>query len=83
MASVAPRDVQVIRKNFFTGRVVKHWSREVEESSPLEVFRKMSGMCRFQIWFSGPGSQLGQRLMILEVFYDLNDSIILGSPFLA
>lgn len=67
----------VTRKNFFIGRVVKRWSREVEESFPLEVFRNTSG-CHFKIWFGGPGIQLGQRLdlMISEAFTNPNDSVI-------
>jgi len=36
-----------IRKNFFTGRVVKHWNRlprKVAESPSLEVFKRCVDM---------------------------------------
>jgi len=70
-----------IRKNFTTVRVVRPWNRLprlVAESPSLEVFKKM-----FRYGTSGYGLVsmvvLGWRLdlMILEIFSNLNDSMIL------
>jgi len=72
-----------IRKNFITERVAKHWDRlprEVVDSPSLEVFKKtcrrgssghsLVGMVVLGGWLD---------LMVLEVFSNLNNSMILRS----
>jgi len=47
-----------VRKNFLTGRVVRHWNRlprEVVESPSLEVFKKHVDMALQVPWFSRHG----------------------------
>jgi len=70
-----------MRKNFLTARVVRHWTRllrEVVESPSLEVFKKRIklalGDMVYQAWWHWVE---WLDLMILEVFFNLNDSVIL------
>lgn len=68
-----------IRRNFFTGRVVKHRNglpREMEESLSLEVFHKRLDMA---LCYSFVGMVMfGERLdlVILGIFSSLPDRIL-------
>jgi len=67
------------RKNFLTGRVIKHWNRlprEVIESPPLEVFKRHIDMA-LRVSDRLGSVSLWLELMILEVFFNLNISMIL------
>jgi len=72
-----------MRKNFLTARVVRHWTRLprlVVESPFLEVFKKCVDMAVqdmvYQAWWCWVE---WLDLMILEVFSNLNDSVISDS----
>jgi len=70
------------RKNFFTKKVVKHWSslpRAVVESPSLELFKRFVDRCDgvghgLVVQLAVLGLQLD--LMVLRVSYNLHDSMI-------
>jgi len=70
-----------IRKNFFTERVVRHWTRVPRESGEVPIPRGVQKTCRYGS--SGHGLVglvvLGGWLdfMIFEVFSSLHNSMIL------
>lgn len=70
-----------IKKNFFTGRVVKHLKklpREVTESPSLEVFKNQIDVALCSVVFSSIvvfSQRLG--LLMLDILLSFKDSIIL------
>jgi len=76
-----------IRKNVFTERVVRHWTRlpgEVVEAPSLEVFKRRLDMAFKRHGLVVDLAVLGRWLdsMILKVFSNLNNSMIFMLVFL-
>ena len=73
------------RKNFFSERVVLHWHRVPGgvQSPSLEVSNNCGDVALRDVgWVSGNSSNvLGLDLMILEVFSNLNDSVLASLLF--
>jgi len=68
-------------KKLFSKRVAKHWHRlprEVVESPTPEVFKNHGDMAlRDVVWWAWWGWVDSWTLMNLEVFFNLNDSMML------
>lgn len=80
ISTVYPSFMLNIRKNFFSERVMRQWHglpRELMESLFLEMLKKLVDVAL--IGYSGLGLVFG--LVILEVFLNLNDSVILPEAF--
>lgn len=80
ISTVYPAFMLNIRKNFFSERVMRQWHglpRELMESLFLEMLKKLVDVAL--IGYSGLGLVFG--LVILEVFLNLNDSVILPEAF--
>lgn len=80
ISTVYPASMLNIRKNFFSERVMRQWHglpRELMESLFLEMLKKLVDVAL--IGYSGLGLVFG--LVILEVFLNLNDSVILPEAF--
>lgn len=71
---------QDIRKNFFSGRVVKHWKgllMEVVEPSSAEVPKKKVDRALSVMGFGKAAISQMLDMMISQMFSNLNDSVIL------
>lgn len=80
ISTVYPAFMLNIRKNFFSESVMRQWHglpRELMESLFLEMLKKLVDVAL--IGYSGLGLVFG--LVILEVFLNLNDSVILPEAF--
>ena len=70
----------ILGKNFFTKRVIKHWNRlprEVVESPSLEVFKRRVDVALHGLVVDLAVLDLQLNSMILKVFSNLHDSMIL------
>mgnify|MGYP001855906276 CR=1 FL=1 len=69
-----------MRKHFFSERVVRQWHRllrEVMGSPSLEVFRSHGDVALRDVVSGHGGGGLGLDQVILGIFSNLNDSMIL------